>query len=38
MTHSLAVDLGGTHVRFRLLEGEDDGRSGRAPVHGVEVR
>ena len=37
MTRSLAVDLGGTHVRFRLrfllLEDEDDARRRPAPVH-----
>ena len=38
MTRSLAVDLGGTHVRFRLVEDEGDGRRGRAPVHVVETR
>ena len=38
MTRSLAVDLGGTHVRFRLVGDEDDTRRGRAPVHVVETR
>ena len=33
MTRSLAVDLGGTHIRFRLLH--DDARS--EPVHVVEA-
>ena len=33
MTRSLAVDLGGTHVRFRLLGNEDR----PAPVHVVET-
>ena len=34
MTRSLAVDLGGTHIRLRLLE--DDVRP--APVHVIETR
>ena len=38
MTRSLAVDLGGTHVRFRLVEDEDDARRRPAPVHVVETR
>ena len=37
MTRSLAVDLGGTHVRFRLVEDEDGARRRRAPVHVVET-
>ena len=41
MTRSLAVDLGGTHVRFRLLadgEAGDDARRRPGPVHVVEAR
>ena len=38
MTRALAVDLGGTHVRFRLVEDEDDGRRRPQPVHVVETR
>ena len=38
MTRSLAVDLGGTHVRFRLVEDEDDGRRRPRPAHVVETR
>ena len=34
MTRSLAVDLGGTHIRFRLLE---DGAQ-PAAVHVIETR
>ena len=37
MTRSLAVDLGGTHVRFRLVEDEDGARRRRASVHVVET-
>ena len=36
MTRSLAVDLGGTRVRFRLVE--DDGRRRPRPAHVVETR
>ena len=41
MTRALAVDLGGTHVRFRLLadgEAGDDARRRPGPVHVVEAR
>ena len=38
MTRSLAVDLGGTHVRFRLVEGGDGARRRPRPVHVVETR
>ena len=38
MTRSLAVDLGGTHVRFRLVEGGDSARRRPRPVHVVETR
>ena len=38
MMRSLAVDLGGTHVRFRLVEDEDDTRRRRKPAPVVEVR
>ena len=38
MTRSLAVDLGGTHVRFRLLVDGDDARRRPRPVHVVETR
>ena len=38
MTRSLAVDLGGTHVRFRLVEDEDGARPRPRPVHVVETR
>ncbi len=41
MTRNLAVDLGGTHVRFRLLadgEDKDDARRRPKPVHVVETR
>ena len=41
MTRSLAVDLGGTHIRFRLLadgEDEEDARRRQGPVHVVETR
>ena len=38
MTRSLAVDLGGTHVRFRLVEDEGDARRRPLPVHVVETR
>ena len=38
MTRSLAVDLGGTHVRFRLVEDEDDGQRSPRPVCVVETR
>ena len=37
MTRSLAVDLGGTHVRFRLVEDEEGARRRRASVHVVEA-
>ena len=37
MTRSLAVDLGGTHVRFRLVEDGDGARPRRAPVQVVET-
>ena len=38
MTRSLAVDPGGTHVRFRLVEDEDGARRRQASVRVVEVR
>ena len=37
MTRSLAVDLGGTHVRFRLVEDEGDAPRRQRPVHVVET-
>ena len=38
MTRSLAVDLGGSHVRLRLVEDDDGARRRRAPVQVVETR
>ena len=38
MMRSLAVDLGGTHVRFRLVEGGGDAPRRPRPVHVVETR
>ena len=41
MTRSLAVDPGGTHIRFRLLADGEDGdgaRRRRVPAHVVEMR
>ena len=38
MMRSLAVDLGGTHVRFRLVEDEGDAPRRPRPVHVVETR
>ena len=38
MTRSLAVDLGGTHVRFRLVWGGDGARPRRSPAYVAEVR
>ena len=38
MTRSLAVDLGGTHVRFRLVEGGGDAPRRPRPAHVVETR
>ena len=37
MTRSLTVDLGGTHVRFRLLADGEDARHRQRPVHVVET-
>ena len=38
MTRALAVDLGGTHVRFQLLADGEDARRRPGPVHVVEAR